>query len=95
MENHSQTHIVKYRTYFFVLLALVTLTLISVGITGLDLGNFAILGALVVATIKASLVLWHFMHLKYEGRILRMMIGLVLFVFVVLMVITFLDYDFQ
>lgn len=95
MENNTTTHIVKYSTYFYVLLALVSFTLISVGITHFQLGNLAVAGALILATIKASLVLWHFMHIKYEGTVLRLMIALVLFVFVVLMVITFLDYSFQ
>lgn len=95
MSNEAHPHIVKYKTYFFVLLALVTLTLISVAITGIELGNLAVLGALILATIKASLVLWHFMHLKYENRLFLLMIGMVLFVFIVVIVITFLDYGFQ
>jgi len=95
MENNSTAHIVKYRTYFFVLLALVSFTLISVAITHFELGHLAIAGALILATFKASLVLWHFMHLKYEGVVLRLMIALVLFVFAVLMIITFLDYSFH
>ena len=95
MSIESATHIVKYRTYFFVLLALLLLTFTSVTITSIDLGTFAIVGALVLATIKSSLVLWFFMHLKYENKIFRAMIGLVLFVFLLVMIITFLDYGFQ
>jgi cytochrome c oxidase subunit 4 len=95
MSNDTQTHIVKYKTYFYVLLALVTFTTISVLITEIQLGKLAIVGALILATLKSSLVLWHFMHLKYEGRILRVMVGLVLFIFVAIMIVTFLDYSFH
>lgn len=95
MSSESAAHTVKYKTYFFVLLALLVLTFTSVAITSIDLGTFAIAGALVLATIKSSLVLWFFMHLKYENKIFRIMIGLVLFVFLIVMIVTFLDYGFQ
>ena len=81
MSNDTQIHIVKYKTYFYVLLALLTFTSISVAITRIDLGNLAIVGA--------------FMHLKYESRVFMAMIGLVIFVFLSVMIITFLDYGFK
>ncbi len=95
MNNNSQHHIVKYKTYFFVLLALLIFTSFSVAITRIDLGRLAIVSALLLASVKSSLVLWYFMHLKYENRVLRLMVALVLFVFVVVMIITFFDYSFQ
>ncbi len=94
MSNDSHTHIVKYRTYVFVLLALLAFTFISVAITGINLGRMAVISALVLATMKSSLVLWHFMHLKYESRIIRIMVAMVLFVFLAVMIVTFLDYGF-
>lgn len=94
MSNESHTHIVKYRTYIFVLLALLVLTFLSVAITGIDLGRLAVMGALLLATIKSSLVLWHFMHLKYESPIIRLMVAGVLFVFLAVIIVTFLDYGF-
>lgn len=95
MSNESNHHIVKYKTYFFVLIALLTFTTISVAITGISLGRLAVIGALLLASAKSSLVLWYFMHLKYESKALRIMVVLVLFVFVAVMIITFLDYSFQ
>jgi len=95
MTNESKHTIVKYKTYFFVLLALLLFTMISVAITEVNLGRLAVVGALVLASAKSSLVLWHFMHLKYESRALRTMVGLVLFLFVTVMIFTFLDYNFQ
>ena len=95
MSNESKQHIVKYKTYFYVLLALLLFTSISVAITGFDLGRMAVVGALLLASAKSSLVLWYFMHLKYESKALRIMVGLVLFIFVAVMIVTFLDYNFQ
>lgn len=95
MNNNPHPHIVKYKTYFFVLIALLVFTTISVLITEIELGKLAIVGALVLATLKSSLVLWYFMHLKYENKILRVMVGLVLFIFIAVVIVTFSDYSFQ
>jgi cytochrome c oxidase subunit 4 len=77
-----------------VLIALLILTSISVAVTGIDMGRMAVFGALLLATLKSALVLWHFMHLKYESMVIRLMVVLVLFVFLAVLVITFLDYGF-
>jgi cytochrome c oxidase subunit 4 len=95
MGNDSQPHIVPYRVYVFVLLTLVSLTLTSVLITHIDLGKVAIAGALLIACTKSSLVLWHFMHLKYENRIIISMVALVVFVFGALLILTFIDYLYR
>ncbi len=95
MSNESKHHIVKYKTYFYVLMTLILFTIVSVSITRFNLGRMAVIGALLLASAKSSLVLWHFMHLKYESKALRIMVGLVLFIFVSVMIVTFLDYNFQ
>lgn len=95
MTNETNHHIVKYRTYAYVLIALLIFTFVSVAITGINLGRMAVIAALILASAKSSLVLWYFMHLKYESTPLRIMVGLVLFLFVAVMIITFLDYIFQ
>jgi cytochrome c oxidase subunit 4 len=95
MSNEPQTHIVKYRTYLFVLLVLLVLTFLSVTVTHFNLGHFAVLTALIIAMVKSSLVLWHFMHVKYESRVVRLMIGFVLFLFLLIMIFLFFDYRFS
>jgi cytochrome c oxidase subunit 4 len=95
MSSNQHTHIVKYKTYFLVLLALLIFTTISVLITEIELGKLAIVGALLFAALKSSLVLWYFMHLKYENNILRLMVGLVLLIFIAVVIVTFFDYSFQ
>lgn len=88
-------HIVSYKTYFYVLAALVILTFMSIGITHINLGSYAVLGALVFATVKTVLVLTWFMHLKFDQPFLRFMVIFVTLVFLAVIFITFLDYYFR
>jgi len=94
MENEKH-HIVPYSTYFYILIALVTLTFMSIGITKINLGEYSVLGALIFSTIKSALVLTIFMHLKFDRPFLRIMVGFVFLVFLALIFITFLDYYFR
>ncbi|MFO0416977.1 MAG: cytochrome C oxidase subunit IV family protein [Pseudomonadota bacterium] len=67
-EEHG--HVVPVSTFFKVLVALLILTVITVLAAQVDLGKWNIAGALVIASIKASLVILVFMHGKYENRII-------------------------
>lgn len=88
-------HIIPYKVYFFILIALVTLTFMSIGITHINLGGYSVLGALIFSTIKSVLVLTWFMHLKFDQPFLRFMVGFVALVFLAVIFITFLDYYFR
>jgi cytochrome c oxidase subunit 4 len=48
------------------LAALLVLTAVTVGATWFDLGNLNLWIALGIATVKASLVILYFMHLRYD-----------------------------
>jgi cytochrome c oxidase subunit 4 len=95
MSEGNKHHIVKYRTYLYVLLGLLTFTGLSVLVTSVELGPLAVVAALIFASFKSTLVLIYFMHLKFDNRIYTAMVSLVLFVFLVLIVITFFDYRFR
>ncbi len=69
--SEEKKHIVGNRTFLFVWAALITLTAITVTVAELHLGRFSMLTALVIASLKAGLVLWFFMHLKYESRLFK------------------------
>lgn len=94
MDNHA-THIVPYRTYIVILLALLTFTALSILITSYDLGPLAVSTALLFASLKTTLVLLYFMHLKFEQKIFGIMVAVVLIVFLIVIVITFLDYSYR
>ena len=68
----SENHIISYKTQALVLGCLLVLTGVTVGASYVDLGRFNVWMALTIASVKASLVLMFFMHLKYESRILTL-----------------------
>lgn len=91
-ENH---HIVSYKSYIWILVALIALTFASVEITSIELGTYTVLGAMIFACIKSYLVLSRFMHLKYDKPYIRIMVGFVFAIFAVVLIITFLDYYYR
>lgn len=91
----QKAHIISYKTYLFVLLALITFTLLSVVVTEIHLGALSVFVALLFACLKTTLVLWYFMHLKFERRTYKVFLLLVLFVYIAVVVITMLDYIFR
>jgi len=95
MEENHQNHITPFRTHARVLVALLLLTFLTVTITGVHLGAFTVLVALLIACIKGGIVLTWFMHLKFELPVFRYMILGVLALFLVIIVITFIDYAFR
>jgi cytochrome c oxidase subunit 4 len=63
-------HVVPESTFLKVLIALLVLTVITVLAAQVDMGKWNIAGALVIASVKASLVIAVFMHGKYENKII-------------------------
>jgi cytochrome c oxidase subunit IV len=92
-EQHG--HIGGTRTYVIVWAALLALTATTIIVAGMHLGRFSILTALVIASIKASLVLWFFMHLKYEKRLFKIMLLVPIATLTVIIGLTFLDIWFR
>jgi cytochrome c oxidase subunit 4 len=93
--SSEKNHIVPYKTYVFVLLALISLTLLSIAITTIELGGLAYAGALVFAIVKSFLVLTWFMHLKYDKLYIIVWVLFVFAVLIVTVVVTFLDYLYR
>ena len=93
--SEEKHHIVPYKTFIYVLLALLVLTFLSIAITSIELGAWSVAGALLFATIKTYLVLTYFMHLKYDKPYFRIMVGFVFSIFFVVIIITFLDYYYR
>ena len=93
--SEEKHHVVPYRVYIVVLLALMALTFASIGITSIEMGEFTVAAALVFACIKSYLVLIYFMHLKYDKKYIAAMVAFVFLLFFVVIVITFLDYLYR
>jgi len=94
MSEHKN-HISTYKSHIVVLLCLVLLTILTVTITSVHLGPYNTTAAMVIASIKASIVLLYFMHLKFDEKIFRFMVTLVIAIYLVVIIITFFDYLYR
>lgn len=56
-------------TYYAVWGALIVLTVITVAVSYVNLGMMNVVVALLIASVKASLVALFFMHLRYDSAI--------------------------
>lgn len=88
---NEQHHIVSYRKLTGIWLALLALTALTVTITRVELGGYKVVGALAIACLKAGLVIAVFMHMKYEGRLLRWLLFLALLTLAIFIGLTFSD----
>ena len=61
-------HISSVPFYVVVFIALVFLTIATVGQSYVDLGKLNLIAVIAIATMKASLVVTFFMHLKWDNR---------------------------
>ena len=97
-KNAGQTaeheHISSYAEHFGTWIALCVLTLMTVFISvfGADLGSLTVATAMLIATVKALAVALYFMHLKYEPKIYRAWIIVVMALLVFFIVMVILDY---
>ncbi len=94
MKNHDN-HISSYMLNWTVLLVLLMLTTISILAIKMHLGAYTVALALILASIKVTIVLTYFMHLKFENTMLRLMVGGVFLLFAIVIAITFTDYYFR
>ncbi len=92
-EKHD-VHIVSYKEHASTFLGLILLTVmtVTVSVFGADIYTLSVLTALTIASAKAVVVALYFMHLKYDPKIYRAMIGVVMLLFVVFVVLTLIDY---
>jgi cytochrome c oxidase subunit 4 len=65
------SHIQSYKTLALVLGCLLVLTAVTVGASYVDLGRLNVWVALAIASVKGSLVLLFFMHMRFEGPLLK------------------------
>jgi cytochrome c oxidase subunit IV len=93
--EHTNTHITSYRTYLKILVALLFLTAITITVTWVNAGQLAVAVAMGIACFKASFVLLYFMHLKFDGLLFRILMGIVFLLILVVFVVTFFDYLFR
>jgi len=95
-QNHEghDVHIVSYKDHFGTWLGLIILTImtVTVSVFGADIYTLSVLTALLIASTKALIVAFYFMHLKYDPKIYQIMIAIVLILFLAFIVLTLVDY---
>lgn len=65
----QEHHIIPFKTYLTVLLTLLAFTVVTVAASRVDFGAANALIAMLIASVKAALVLLYFMHLKYDEKL--------------------------
>jgi cytochrome c oxidase subunit 4 len=74
VHQNGHPHVVPVRTYLLVFLALLVGTWLTVFAAGKDFGAFNTVVALTIAITKATLVILFFMHVKYSGRLIQVVL---------------------
>tara|TARA_R110002072_G_scaffold206029_1_gene363830 strand:+ start:43806 stop:44225 length:420 start_codon:yes stop_codon:yes gene_type:complete len=69
----GHTHVSSPAMFMTVLIALLILTGITVGVAQFDFGSANMLIAMGIASVKASLVIAFFMHLKWDTAVNKLM----------------------
>jgi cytochrome c oxidase subunit 4 len=88
-ETHA--HVVPPRVYVGIFAALMVLTAVTTWVAFIDLGALNVVIMLVIAGVKASLVVLWFMHARYESTLTRMTIVGAVFWLLVLIVVSASD----
>tara|TARA_Y100000590_G_scaffold302298_1_gene340793 strand:- start:124 stop:567 length:444 start_codon:yes stop_codon:yes gene_type:complete len=93
--NNHKHHIIPLKVYFMVFGALMFFTVLTVLATKIDLGSFNIVLAMLIATIKAVLVLLFFMHLYYDNKTnLLFFVGSIIFL-TIFITFTLIDINYR
>lgn len=93
--HHEAVHIVGYGTHILVWICLLILTGFTVAVSGVQFHHYGVLIAMLVATVKGSLVLAFFMHMKYESLQFHIMFWVVMVTLAIFIALTFSDILFR
>ena len=86
-------HIVQPRVYIVIFLALMVGTVLTLLAAFYDFpGPLNAIVALTIAVVKATLVVLYFMHVRYSGRLVWLVIIAALLWLAIMFAITFSDY---
>jgi len=89
----ATTHVSPISLYLTIFLALMVLTGVTVAAAFVNLGQFNFLVAMVIAGFKASLVIWYFMHVKYQSSLTKLTVATGLFFLAILLGMMLIDYS--
>lgn len=94
-DDHAAEHRTGVDVYVLTWIALLLLTAATVTVAGLHLGKLSVLTAIAIAGVKTVVVLSFFMHLKYERRLLKFLVYMIIGGLAGLIGLTYTDYLFR
>lgn len=95
MEKQHKEHMIPYGTYVLVWLSLISLTVLTVTIAGIEIGRLALFVALAIAAIKSTLVISYFMHIKFDDLIFKFFLLVALVTLASIFILTATDIFFR
>lgn len=84
-------HDPQYGVNLMIWLILISLTVVTVAVAGIDLGDYTLFVAMVIAAIKSTFVINYFMHIKFDDLLFKIFLMLVILVLIVVFVLTGFD----
>jgi cytochrome c oxidase subunit 4 len=90
--EHSGNHLIPTGIYVGIWAALMVFTGLTVFASEIDLGAWNIVLALLIATIKGTLVVLFFMHLKYSSKLTVVTVIAAIFFLLILLGFSMTDY---
>jgi cytochrome c oxidase subunit IV len=87
-------HIISSKLYWGIWAILIFCTGLTAWVSTVDLKWFNPVAALLIASVKASIVVLFFMHVKYTSeKLTKMALGAALFWLLILLILTLADYS--
>jgi cytochrome c oxidase subunit 4 len=84
----QNVHIIPIKLYLAVAASLMILTIVTVAVSFVDLGPYNVTVALAIASIKALLVAFFFMHLFYDNKIYLVIFAMALLFLTIFLTLT-------
>jgi len=89
----SHVHVPKVGTLVAVWVTLIVLTFTTTAVSHIELGPWNVVVALVIALIKASIVAWIFMGVRFSTSLTRLFVVAGLVWLCILLFLTYSDYS--
>lgn len=94
--NHQKEHsVLPYGLYLQIWAVLVTLTAVTVSVSYLDMKNVTVLTALLIATVKGTLVFLYFMHIRFDSPLYGALLVAVMITYGIFIGLTFVDFLYR
>lgn len=93
--NEEKPHITEYATYAKAVIAILLLAAINIALAGIEPVSFTPAIIMLISCIQAYIALAYLMHLKFDSSLFRLLVFGVFFLFLIVIVILFLDYKLR